>query len=325
MKKNIHIIFATIVSLACLLFNQSTKAQYSVSGCGGGMLISTGSFATTGDNNMTSPISIPFSFNFYGTSYNDLGISTNGFISFTGGSPGCCAGYTLPFSASQPYIALAHADLNSYDSSPGASGSIYYDVVGSAPSRIFVIHFQALDICCGSSDRVTGEIQLYETSNEIRIVSSSIDMTGQNATMGIAQGDNVNAITISGRNSVPFTSGLECWSFVPGAAICDLPTSVTATPSYVCPSGLSNLNATTIVGEVLWYTTPSGSTPIGTSHVLLSPIQSNFLQNFQRHNFFQVHSYKGTGGIFEVCWNSRGDKVGASASDGTVFVLDLRK
>jgi len=38
-----------------------------------------------------------------------------------------------------------------------------------------------------------------------------------------------------------------------------------------------------------------------------------------------IHSYKGTGGIFEVCWNSRGDKVGASASDGTVFVLDLRK
>nr|CAH7749580.1 unnamed protein product [Callosobruchus chinensis] len=38
-----------------------------------------------------------------------------------------------------------------------------------------------------------------------------------------------------------------------------------------------------------------------------------------------VHSYKGTGGIFEVCWNSRGDKVGASASDGNVFVLDLRK
>ncbi|XP_037088650.1 F-box-like/WD repeat-containing protein TBL1XR1-B [Pollicipes pollicipes] len=38
-----------------------------------------------------------------------------------------------------------------------------------------------------------------------------------------------------------------------------------------------------------------------------------------------VHSYKGTGGIFEVCWNSKGDKVGASASDGSVFVLDLRK
>ncbi|XP_061082769.1 F-box-like/WD repeat-containing protein TBL1X [Conger conger] len=38
-----------------------------------------------------------------------------------------------------------------------------------------------------------------------------------------------------------------------------------------------------------------------------------------------VHSYRGTGGIFEVCWNSAGDKVGASASDGSVCVLDLRK
>ena len=33
-----------------------------------------------------------------------------------------------------------------------------------------------------------------------------------------------------------------------------------------------------------------------------------------------VHSYKGTGGIFEVCWNHRGDKVGASASDGSVSI-----
>ncbi|GAA52971.1 transducin (beta)-like 1 [Clonorchis sinensis] len=38
-----------------------------------------------------------------------------------------------------------------------------------------------------------------------------------------------------------------------------------------------------------------------------------------------INSYFGTGGIFEVCWNSRGDKVGASASDGSVVVLDLRK
>ncbi|XP_030782151.1 F-box-like/WD repeat-containing protein TBL1Y isoform X5 [Rhinopithecus roxellana] len=31
-----------------------------------------------------------------------------------------------------------------------------------------------------------------------------------------------------------------------------------------------------------------------------------------------VHSYQGTGGIFEVCWNTQGDKVGVSASDGSV-------
>lgn len=36
-----------------------------------------------------------------------------------------------------------------------------------------------------------------------------------------------------------------------------------------------------------------------------------------------VHSYRGTGGIFEVCWNSTGDKVGASASDGSVSCFDF--
>ncbi|GFG31505.1 hypothetical protein Cfor_11662 [Coptotermes formosanus] len=49
------------------------------------------------------------------------------------------------------------------------------------------------------------------------------------------------------------------------------------------------------------------------------------MQYFSFQSGQLVHSYKGTGGIFEVCWNSRGDKVGASASDGSVFVLDLRK
>lgn len=38
-----------------------------------------------------------------------------------------------------------------------------------------------------------------------------------------------------------------------------------------------------------------------------------------------TNSYLGSAGIFEVCWNSRGDKVGASAADGSVFVLDLRR
>lgn len=34
-----------------------------------------------------------------------------------------------------------------------------------------------------------------------------------------------------------------------------------------------------------------------------------------------MHSYRGTGGIFEVCWNGTGDKVGASASDGSVCLI----
>ncbi|KAK4013690.1 hypothetical protein OUZ56_026242 [Daphnia magna] len=48
--------------------------------------------------------------------------------------------------------------------------------------------------------------------------------------------------------------------------------------------------------------------------------QGNLLASCSHDNSGQLlHSYKGTRGIFEVCWNSRGDKVGASAFDGSVF------
>jgi len=37
-----------------------------------------------------------------------------------------------------------------------------------------------------------------------------------------------------------------------------------------------------------------------------------------------VKTYKGGGGIFEVCWNSRGDKVAACFSNNTLAVMDFR-
>uniref|UniRef100_A0A8C3LKL5 TBL1X receptor 1 n=1 Tax=Chrysolophus pictus TaxID=9089 RepID=A0A8C3LKL5_CHRPC len=49
--------------------------------------------------------------------------------------------------------------------------------------------------------------------------------------------------------------------------------------------------------------------------------QDRPIKTFQGHTVSAlVHSYRGTGGIFEVCWNAAGDKVGASASDGSVSV-----
>ena len=37
-----------------------------------------------------------------------------------------------------------------------------------------------------------------------------------------------------------------------------------------------------------------------------------------------VKSYKGGGGIFEVCWNSRGNKIAACFDTNNVAVLDFR-
>ncbi len=37
-----------------------------------------------------------------------------------------------------------------------------------------------------------------------------------------------------------------------------------------------------------------------------------------------VKTYKGLGGIFEVCWNKDGDKIAACFSNKTVSVIDLK-
>lgn len=37
-----------------------------------------------------------------------------------------------------------------------------------------------------------------------------------------------------------------------------------------------------------------------------------------------VKTYRGGGGIFEVCWNNKGDKVAACFSNNTVCVVDFR-
>ena len=38
-----------------------------------------------------------------------------------------------------------------------------------------------------------------------------------------------------------------------------------------------------------------------------------------------LKTFKGEGGIFEVCWNKEGDKVAACFSNSTVSIIDFRK
>ncbi|VDK56576.1 unnamed protein product [Cylicostephanus goldi] len=53
--------------------------------------------------------------------------------------------------------------------------------------------------------------------------------------------------------------------------------------------------------------------------------RSVFIWDIQTGKLLQSYvGEKRKGGIFEVSWNSRGEKVAASASDGTVILLDVR-
>ena len=180
-----------------------------------GLLIASGTAGPAGDD-VTIDANIPFNFGFYGSTYTVARISTNGFIWLTdAGDQGCCNGFSIPDDPgiTNPFIALTQTDW--YPSSP-AEGTIFYAVTGSAPNRVFVVHYENVQHI-SSGDRMTGEIQLFETSNEIRLVMSSLTGIpgGYTATMGVANGDGVNGYAVAGRNqATSYTISNEAWSLV---------------------------------------------------------------------------------------------------------------
>ncbi len=160
-----------------------------------------------GDETVSSSIPIGFNFNYYGSTYTNFVISTNGFISFDA-SPGsgCCSGQAIP-NALTPnnLIASCWTDLNT-----GSGGTIdYYNL--TSPNRM-VIRFNGVAHYLGTT-QVTSEIILYETGI-IDIHNTSINSQGT-MTQGIEGPNGVAATAVPGRNATGWTATNDAYRFSP--------------------------------------------------------------------------------------------------------------
>ncbi len=133
-------------------------------------------------------VGLPFTFNFFGTEYTEMGVSTNGFLSFdTVDLMGCNVNYNsfeftdlgnpIPHHdgdcvfdlwGANPLVAPWFDDLNPFE-----CGDIYYDAFGTPPDRMFVVQFD--NVChfdcviCAPSEAITFETILFEGSNDIKV------------------------------------------------------------------------------------------------------------------------------------------------------------
>ncbi len=80
-------------------------------------------------------LSLPFPVTYYGASYSQVKVSSNGYLVFAASDATAFANAAIP-DASPPngYIAPFWDDLN-----PGSGGSVWYRVTGTSPSRTFVV------------------------------------------------------------------------------------------------------------------------------------------------------------------------------------------
>jgi gliding motility-associated-like protein len=194
-------------------YSNSCDGVYNVSQIPLNSLSGAGTNVSLGDDAMSSAVPIPFNFEFFCEIKSSFAISSNGFLSFTSNDNGCCSGENLPTANNfnpNDLIALMWSDLN-----PNNGGTISHFVTGTTPNRVQVIQFTNIPHFGSSGATVTGQIQMFETSNIVEIHCTDCQTDGGIITMGIENSDGTAGYTPPVYNATSWSSTNEAWRFIP--------------------------------------------------------------------------------------------------------------
>jgi len=162
----------------------------------------------SGQDDTAVSVALPFAFTFYGTSYNQIFVSSNGLITF-GGANSSFTNTDLSASPTQPAIAAYWDDLFV----AGGAANVYTLTQGVVGSRQFIVEWSDMSYF-DDSPRAGGfsfEAIVFEGSNLIRLNYLNL-ATGRNsllndnavsATVGVTNGagDNLLLAFNSGANA----------------------------------------------------------------------------------------------------------------------------
>lgn len=234
---------------------------------------------------------IPFTFTFNGVGYTGLRISTNGFITF--GTTAPATNTYNPTSATVAYagsIAAIGRDMSA-NTAAGNLGEIRYQVLGTAPSRRFVIQYARFRRYSSSStltENYNFQIVLNETTNRVDIIYGPATSTTTSTTSGPSVGlrgatntdFNIRTNTTSWASSTAGTaatafmrhtttinpaSGLTyTWSLPAPCSGTPAPGNTVASINPVCPGGSTTLSLQNFTsGTGVTYQWKANGTPIG--------------------------------------------------------------
>lgn len=205
---------AFLLGTAICLGSAIQAQSYIQSTCDYAPLATEGTLLCLGDDMVSGAVPIGFTFNFYETPFTDCYVSSNGYLSFTAGlGSACCTGQILPNATYVNSIFFGQEDL---DPNTCVDGDISYYTTGAPGSQIFVLSFVDVPHYPGPEGTfpVTVQVQLYEGTDEIRIVTTEWNSDGGFATMGLNH-NGTEADIVAGRNSEVWSAFDECISFLP--------------------------------------------------------------------------------------------------------------
>lgn len=163
-----------------------------------------------GDDELSAPIPLGFTFRFFDVAHTEVIVGSNGFLTFEPSWwPGIEHGPAIPsFDRNNDVIAYAWTDLF-----PPGGGSITAETRGEAPSRRFVLTVTDQAWCCTGPPRVTAQVILYEGSGYVEIHTTSL-AAGNRYTQGVENASGCTAYFLPGRVGEDFALTDDAVRFV---------------------------------------------------------------------------------------------------------------
>lgn len=175
------------------------------------------------DDIYSSTIPIGFDFCFYGNSYNQLNIGSNGIITFDLTNSGQVCPWPINNAIPSPLNPTNSIMAPWHDIDPSIAGSVRWATYGTAPCRVFVVTWANCAMFSCNNLIATQQIAIYETTNVIETyIANKPTCSAWNsgaAIHGIQNATGTMATVVPGRNyPALWTASMDAWAFTPSGA-----------------------------------------------------------------------------------------------------------
>jgi len=202
------------------------------------------------DDVWSPPVNLPFDFCFYGNTYSQCVIGSNGTISFdlTNNTPGGSAGYSYANSLPSTTGSLFENTIYGvyHDLDPSKGGEVGYELITlNTGCRALVVGWHDVPMFSDNALLFTGMMVLYENTNIIEVYIEEKNVDGiwndGNAIVGVQNIGATQSVVPTNRNGLDadWTTTNEAWRFVPDG------TSITTLAWYEGPSATGAVISTT--------------------------------------------------------------------------------
>jgi gliding motility-associated-like protein len=177
----------------------------------------TGTSISMTDDSQQGPFNIGFNFCFFGQTYTQFYIGSNGWISFAGGQPTTFTSQTIPTGNA---LVPRNCIMGPWqDWHPGLGGQIRYQTTGVAPCRKLTVSWINVPMFSCTGNLGTFHIIIYESTNvienHIQSKPACTQWQGGTAVEGIHNNAGTIGIPVPGRNSTAWTANNDAWRWTP--------------------------------------------------------------------------------------------------------------